>query len=133
MKIHRYIAAVLLCALMLQASPNAYALSTVHHGYLIGRRLCQAILAPFQGICYDGPVKIKHAYIGEAWKQEKPEKNGRFFLKVRGVLRAPGEEAKGIVGGIKKSADNSATPQQNSSRWSREINTHKNSICRISR
>lgn len=103
MKVPRAIASILLCALMIIITPHAYALSTVHHGYLIGRRLCQAVLAPFQGMFYDGPINIKRAYVGEVWQREKPEKNGKLSYKIVGVLRAPGEEAKGIVGGIKKS------------------------------
>ena len=91
---------------LLTAMPAAYAHNPPHHVYLIFRRLTQAVLAPFQGVFYDGPVNIKKAYVGEVWEKEKPEDNGRFSSKAKAVLlRAPGEELKAAVGGIKKSAN----------------------------
>jgi len=100
----RLIIIALAGTLMLPIAPNAYAHNPPHHVYLIFRRLTQAVLAPFQGVFFDGPRMIKDAYVSEVWEQEKPEKRGKFLFKVVGVLRAPGEEAKGAVGGVKKSA-----------------------------
>lgn len=79
---------------------QAFALSTVHHLYLISRRLVEVVGGPFYGIFVQGPKNVKAAYHAEVWEQEKPYKNGTLKFKVAGVLRAPGEEAKGLVDGI---------------------------------
>jgi hypothetical protein len=107
MNIKKTIAAfcIVATASLLIITPPAYAHNPPHHVYLIFRRLTQAVLAPFQGVFHDGPINIKNAYVAEVWEQEKPEKRGKIENKIIGVLRAPGEETKGIVGGLKKSAD----------------------------
>ena len=79
---------------------QAFALSTVHHLYLISRRLVEVVGGPFYGIFVQGPKNVKAAYHAEVWEQEKPYKNGTFKYKAAGVLRAPGEEAKGLVDGV---------------------------------
>jgi hypothetical protein len=70
--------------------PNAYALSTPHHLYVISRKLVETVGGTFYGIFVQGPKNVKTAYHAEVWEQEKPEKRGKLKYKTVGVLRAPG-------------------------------------------
>jgi hypothetical protein len=90
----------LILCLSLTFCQQAFALSTVHHLYLISRRLVEVVGGPFYGVFVQGPKNIKTAYQAEVWEQEKTYKNGTLKFKIVGILRAPGEEAKGAVDGI---------------------------------
>ena len=100
---------------------QAFALSTVHHLYLISRRLVEVVGSPFYGIFVQGPKNVKAAYHAEVWEQEKPYKNGTLKFKAAGVLRAPGEEAKGLVDGITDSVSSGGNALNNSSQYFSEI------------
>lgn len=82
---------------------NAYARTPLHHLYLFGRRTAQAVIAPVYGVAVEGPRRVKEAYTYEVWEHEKPEKNGRLSDRAYAVWRAPGEEIKGTLSGIKNS------------------------------
>jgi hypothetical protein len=87
-------------AAVILVSQEAFALATLHHLYNASRRMYEAVGAPLYGVLIQGPKNVKTAYMDEAWHQEKPEKRGKFKYKVFGVLRSPGEEAKGIIKGV---------------------------------
>ena len=85
--------------------PPAYALATPHHIYNISRKLVEIVGGIPYAIFYDGPRRMKKAWVNEIWEVEKPEKRGQPIRVVIAVPRAVGEEAKAVVDGVTRSID----------------------------
>ena len=95
-----FLTAVIFISLIFLPVKLAFSRSTPHHIYNISRRLVETVGAPFYGVFVGGIKNIKKTWHEEVWEQEKPEKRGKFKYKAVAVLRAPGEEIKGIIDGI---------------------------------
>ena len=104
-----FLVIIISASLILLPCQAAFSRSTPHHLYNISRRLAVTAGAPFYGIFIQGPKNIKEAWQGEVWEQEKPEKRGKLKYKMAAVLRAPGEETKGIIDGITSSVSSFGT------------------------